>query len=60
MPVITCSEYNFMWPISSHSIEDIETPKLGSRQQTFYDLAWTQWSVDEIKQGKPWEHLIEN
>jgi hypothetical protein len=60
VPVITCSEYNFMWPISSHSIEDIETPKLGSRQQLFYDLAWAQWSVDEILQGKPWEHLVEN
>ena len=24
VPVITCSEYNFLWPISSHSLEDIE------------------------------------
>jgi len=60
VPVITCSEYNFLWPISSHSLEDVETPKLGKRLQTFYDLAWTQWSVNEIQQGKPWEHLIEN
>jgi len=58
VPVITCSEYNFLWPISSHSLEDIENPKLGERDQLFYDLAWTQWSVDDIKNGKPWQHLV--
>ena len=39
VPVITCSEYNFLWPISSHSLEDVENPKLGERDQLFYDLA---------------------
>jgi len=58
VPVITCSEYNFLWPISSHSLEDVENPKLGERDQLFYDLAWTQWSTDEIRSGKPWQHLM--
>ena len=58
VPVITCSEYNFLWPISSHSLEDIENPKLGEREQLLYDLAYAQWTTEEIKQGKPWEHLI--
>ena len=58
VPVITCSEYNFLWPISSHSLEDVENPKLGERDQLFYDLAWTQWSTDDIRNGKPWQHLM--
>jgi len=58
VPVITCSEYNFLWPISSHTLEDVENPKLGDREQLLYDLAYTQWTVEEIKNGKPWEHLI--
>jgi len=58
VPVITCSEYNFLWPISSHSLEDVENPKLGERDQLFYDLAWTQWSTDDIRSGKPWQHLM--
>ena len=58
VPVITCSEYNFLWSISSHSLEDVENPKLGERDQLFYDLAWTQWSTDEIRSGKPWQHLM--
>ena len=58
IPVITCSEYNFLYPISSHSLEDVENPKCGEREQLLYDLAYAQWSVDEIRQGKPWQHLI--
>ena len=58
IPVITCSEHNFIWPISSHSLEDVENPKCNSREQLLYDLAYTQWSVEEIRQGKPWKHLI--
>ena len=58
VPVIPCNEYNFVWPISSHSLEDIENPKLGEREQLLYDLAYAQWSVEEIRQGKPWQHLI--
>ena len=63
VPVITCCEYNFLWPISSHSLTDVDSPLLADntvRKQLLYDLAWTQWSVNEIKEGKPWEHLIEN
>ena len=57
VPVIPCCEYNFVWPISSHSLSDIENPKLGEREQLLYDLAYAQWSVEEIRQGKPWQHL---
>ena len=58
IPVITCSEYNFLYSISSHSLEDVENPKCGKREQLLYDLAYAQWSVEEIRQGKPWQHLI--
>jgi hypothetical protein len=58
IPVIPCNEYNFLWPISSHSLSDIENPKCGEREQLLYDLAYAQWSVEEIRQGKPWHHLI--
>jgi len=57
VPVIPCSECNFVWPVSSHQLSEIENPKLGEREQLLYDLAYAQWSVDEIKQGKPWQHL---
>ena len=59
VPVIPTSQYNFVWEISSHSINDIENPKLGEREQLLYNLAYAQWSVQEIQQGKPWNHLYE-
>ena len=58
IPVITCSEYNFLWPISTHTLEDVENPRTGNREQLLYDLAYAQWTVQEIKDGKPWKHLI--
>ena len=58
VPVIPCNECNFVWSISSHQLSEIENPKLGEREQLLYDLAYAQWSVEEIKQGKPWHHLI--
>ena len=59
VPVIPTSQYNFVWEISSHSLNDIENPKLGEREQLLYNLAYAQWSVSEIKEGKPWDHLNE-
>ena len=59
VPVIPTSQYNFVWEISSHSINDIENPKLGEREQLLYNLAYAQWSVQEIQKGKPWDHLYE-
>lgn len=59
IPVIPCNEHNFVWPISSHSLSDIENPKLGERQQLLYDIAYAQWSVKEISDGTAWAHLME-
>ena len=58
VPVITCSEYNFLWPISDHTLENVENPRTADREQLLYNLGYAQWSVQEIKDGKPWGHLI--
>ena len=59
VPVIPTSQYNFVWDISSHSLNEIENPKMGEREQLLYNLAYAQWSVKEIKEGKAWDHLNE-
>ena len=60
VPVITPSNLNFAYPISSHSIEDVENPKMEDRQQLFNDLAYTQWTVTEMAHGLPYKHLLHN
>ena len=59
VPCIACDEGNFVWPISSKNVEDINNPYLASKelvQQWLYDLSYCQWSVEEIKDGTAWAH----
>jgi hypothetical protein len=45
-------------PLSETDLTKIETPRRpGGREQWIADLAYTQWTVDEIAQGKAWRHL---
>lgn len=60
VPVITPSNLNFTYPISSHSLKDIEKPTMKDRQQLLQDLAFTQWTVTEMAHGLPWKHLMED
>jgi hypothetical protein len=56
IPVVGCHPGNFAYPLSS-TIKNIEQPIMPNRQQWCADIAYVQWSLDEIRQGKPWNHL---
>ena len=55
IPAIT-SEHSLAWPMSTR-IENIETPNMLDREQWAYDLAYTEWTVDELKDGMPWRRI---
>lgn len=59
IPMITSIKGNFVYPISSHTFSEIETPKLGDRKQLLSNLAYTQWTADEMASGIVWAHLKE-
>lgn len=47
-------------PISSSKVEDIEQPRLatyGERHQWLANIAYCQWTLPEIADGKAWEAL---
>ena len=45
--------------LSGHQLEQIEAPPTpDGREQFAYDLAWTQWSVDEMQEGRVYQYLI--
>lgn len=46
-------------PLACHDIELIEKPPKPDRQQWAHDLAYSQWSVNELRAGLPWLHLID-
>jgi len=47
-------------PLACRDLEQIETPQHPDRQQWAHDLAYCQWSVNELRAGLPFMHLIDN
>lgn len=45
------------YSILNKDLSQIEDPCMPDRQQWLYDLAYTQWTLDEIAQGKAIQHL---
>ena len=55
VPTVTCDEGAMAWPVTSHSLDEpLITP---DRYQWCADLAWSQFSMQEIESGMAWEHL---
>lgn len=56
VPTVTMDEGSMAWDVTGHSLEDIRTP---DRLPWCHYLAWTQWSHDEIREGRPIAHYFE-
>jgi len=46
------------YPVANKNLSTINTPELFDREQWINDLAWTEWTVDEMTRGKPQELLL--
>tara|TARA_R110000824_G_scaffold398019_1_gene601427 strand:+ start:2972 stop:3988 length:1017 start_codon:yes stop_codon:yes gene_type:complete len=63
VPVITEDPVCMSYDVSEHSIKNIEHPfypSMRQRSQWLYNLAYAEWSLEEMKQGLPWQHLRSN
>lgn len=56
IPVFTGSN-SLSAPIANLNISEIDTPKLPCREQWYNNITYTEWTVDEIKQGLPLEQI---
>ena len=45
-------------PAALSSLERIEDPYLGSREEAFSRIAWAQWTGDELATGEPFERIL--
>ena len=45
-------------PVAESDLLNIENPRIVDRQQWLNDLAYTEWTVEEIAQGLPLDRLI--
>jgi len=46
------------YPIANKDFSKIDNPINLDREQWLYDLAYKQWTWEEISRGKFWEHLL--
>ena len=60
IPVIACDEGNFAWSLMNNRVNDIEKLKLPNEtdvQQWLYNLAYCQWTPEEMRSGECFRHL---
>ena len=56
-PVVALSKESMTWDISD-TLKNLESLNYQiNRTQWLYDMAYTQWTLDEIANGTAWEHL---
>ena len=54
VPTVTMDKGSMAWGVSSHSLEQTETP---CRTQWAAELAWKQWSLGELQSGAAWDRM---
>ena len=60
VPIFTMDPGSIAFGIGNKEITEalLENPGKYSRKQWAYDLAYSQWTVDEMRQGLPWERIL--
>ena len=61
IPNITCDEGSFAWNVSETKLENIENLlllKKSAINQHLSNLAYCQWTQDEMSSGLVWNHLV--
>lgn len=60
IPVIACDEGNFAWTIGERKLSNVERPRMANNndiQRWLQNLAYCQWTPDEMESGIVWDHL---
>ena len=55
IPTVAYAPGSIAWPVCSHDVS--EPPWLGDRSAWAYNLAYRQWTHDELSDGTAWESL---
>jgi len=58
IPALYDGTQSIISSLVERGINCIETPPQPAREQFFYDLAYAQWSADEVATGYPFERLL--
>ena len=56
VPVFACSDGSMVWEISE-DFTDLNNPRLYNREEWAHNIAYSQWTMDEMARGLTWNHL---
>jgi len=58
VPTIAMDPGNFAYSLGNNKLSQInDLVRSSDREQWLYNLSWAQWSREEIKSGKAWDHI---
>ena len=59
IPIFALDPGSIAWPIATTELtkEFLEKPPMVTREQWAYNLAYAQWTAEEMESGQPWEQL---
>jgi hypothetical protein len=57
VPVFADDAGSMAYPVANKDISQIENPQTPERTQWLSNLAYTQWTPEEMRQGLAWAHL---
>jgi hypothetical protein len=55
VPAVACDGGSMAYAVTGHAV--MKPPPMPDRTQWAHDLAYAQWSIEEIRNGDAWEHL---
>jgi len=58
IPVFAGNDNTMAWDVCNKDIRFLENPEYPERHQWAWDLAYSQWTPDEMRQGLTWRHLF--
>jgi hypothetical protein len=57
IPVFTFDAGSMAIPVANMWLDQMERPQMPDRHQWLQDLAYAQWTLEEMKSGAAWKHL---
>jgi len=59
VPVFAGNDNTMAWDMCNKDIRFLENPEYPDRHQWAWDLAYSQWTPDEMREGLTWRHLFD-
>jgi hypothetical protein len=58
IPVFAHDQGSMCWPVANKSLISVDVPNKPDRSQWLSDFAYAQWTPEEMRSGRAWQHLF--